>query len=387
MRPRNATHPAGRRRHVTQVMPKRAKNLALALALAVAALAPFAVRAEPYIAQREGYKCSKCHVNRTGGGKRTDFGYQYALTHLRTFSSPPDADAPLPGAWRTIDPRPTDSLGLGMNARLSYARVQANEVQDGFESREANLYVEANLSPNLSLYLDTSVAQGSVESREAFIAVAGGPFSLKAGYLLLPYGLRIWGDQEFVRRETGFTFATPDLGVEVGYERGAFGAYVAASNGSGGPEVDEYKKVSATSELTFRAFRVGLSGSVNESRSRAVRMAGPHLGVTLGRLVVLAEADLIATEFKANAATIDSLAGYVEAAFLVRRGLTVRAAYGLHDPDLDQQQDRRLNVRAGVDFYPVPLLGLALHYNVGQSVPQDEVGNADTATAEIHVFF
>ena len=44
-------------------------------------------RAEPYFAQREGYKCGRCHTNRTGGGKRTPFGYHYARAHLTLYES------------------------------------------------------------------------------------------------------------------------------------------------------------------------------------------------------------------------------------------------------------------------------------------------------------
>lgn len=373
---------------MTSLNLKRA-FLCMTLVAAAIATAPKA-RAEPYLAQREGFRCSQCHVNRTGGGKRTDFGYQYGLTHLRTFSTAGAGDevatSPL-AAWRTIDPRPTDTISLGMDLRLSSAVVFANELHQGFESREANLYVEANLSPNILLYLDTSVAQGSVESREALILVTGGPISLKAGYLLLPFGLRLWGDQEFIRRETGFNFAAPDLGVEVGYESGPYALYVAASNGSNGVDSDNWKKFSGTAELKSRYARVGLSGSMNKTRTRSVRMVGTYAGVTLGRLSVLGEVDLLATGYTAQDTTVNGLVGYAEAAFLVRRGLSARVGYGFHDPDLDQQKDQRLNVRAGLDFYPVPFLGLALHYNVGQSVPQDEIGNADTLTGELHVFF
>lgn len=56
-------------------------GLALLLAGALAWL-PASASAEPYLAVREGYKCSKCHVNKTGGNARTGYAKVYMATRM-----------------------------------------------------------------------------------------------------------------------------------------------------------------------------------------------------------------------------------------------------------------------------------------------------------------
>jgi bacterioferritin len=77
--------------------------------LHVALLAPAPVGAEPYFAVREGLKCSFCHVNQTGGGKRTDAFAATADHFLRTHTP---AAASRPAEF--LDGR----ISIGSNVRV-----------------------------------------------------------------------------------------------------------------------------------------------------------------------------------------------------------------------------------------------------------------------------
>jgi hypothetical protein len=59
------------------------------------------------------------------------------------------------------------------------------------------------------------------------------------------HGWRLEDDTAFVRQVTGISFATPDKGVELGYESEAWTAQLSVTNGTaGGPEQDSGKQVS-----------------------------------------------------------------------------------------------------------------------------------------------
>ena len=367
-------------------------------ALLLATLWPAAASAEPYFAQREGYKCGRCHVNRTGGGKRTAFGHQYSRAYLTFYSSRVSrklsrAAAPQVikrGPGTMLDPQLNDYIGVGANLRLSNRTIFAEDVHNTFANSEANFYLELNASPllrGLTIYGDVSVAEGSVEAREVFMLVPFlGAAYLKAGYLLLPYGLRIWGDDEFVRKETGYNYAAPDLGLELGYDGQLLSVFLAVSNGTGGQDTDNYKKLSLLAELTLGLFRVGLSGAYNHGETQTRVLGGVHAGVTLGRLTVLGEADLLTNIYNDKDAMVHSLLAYAEGNLLLARGVNVKFSYGFHDPALDIPEDQRMSLRGAVEFFPYPMFATSLSYTYRQSVPQDEVGNADVLMVELHCF-
>ena len=52
----------------------------IVISLLIDVLNPLKAKSEPYFAFREGYKCSTCHVNKTGGGKRNEFGSSFPQT-------------------------------------------------------------------------------------------------------------------------------------------------------------------------------------------------------------------------------------------------------------------------------------------------------------------
>src|SRR3990172_4637518 len=129
--------------------------------------------AEPYIAVREGYKCSACHVNRTGGGKRTEF----AVTHARDLLHYPNFDLlkPLTSPVEAFDGTLNKYVAIGADLRVDATATFQQRGKDGtvknntaFRGRldeyeidvdEAVGYLEVRLIPDrLTFYFDQRFA-------------------------------------------------------------------------------------------------------------------------------------------------------------------------------------------------------------------------------------
>ena len=344
-------------------------------------------RAEPAFAVRTGYRCSTCHANRTGGGIRTAFGSIYTQTTL------PHRPLPWGAASTLLRGNPDARFAFGGDLRGQYLTVDSRELEDvsSFELAEANVYAEARLIPNrLSLYLDERVGPGGASARELFGLFAFADEKsrgyVKVGKFLPAYGWRLPDDAAFVRQFTGFSYTSPDIGVEVGLEPGRWSLHLAAVNGAGGGSDDNRsKRFNLQAVRRFRNWRAGVSGSNNIRGAVTTTHAGILGGANFGRLALLAEGDWVQT--RDGAGSDQRLVGLLEADVLLMRGLNIKLAHDWIDPDTGIQTDDRTRDSIGVEYIPYPFIQLRCFVRFRDGPPQVSGSRDDQVELEAHIFF
>src|SRR5579862_455287 len=209
--------------------------------------------AEPYFAVREGLRCSACHTNMNGGGKRTDLVttharelLHYSPTLLGNFSNPPEYLSGEINQYFAIgaDLRASETAtfqDLGSNGRVSNDKVWRDRLEtNSIEVTETALYGEFRLIPDtLILYIDQRL-QPQTNNREAFgmLKLPWYGTYVKAGQMFLPYGLQLQDDGAFIRggtngsATTGFSFNVEQPAFEIGLEPGPFTFVTAVSQGA-----------------------------------------------------------------------------------------------------------------------------------------------------------
>lgn len=357
------------------------------------------VQGEPYFAVREGFKCSQCHVNRTGGGKRNGFGTIYSQTSLPMWTPDNarfknlDTDSGI-----FLDPNLNNFISFGGDLRVmntfffpEQSGPDGLQSENGFGITEGNIYIEARLLGDyVSIYYDETFAPSGAMSREAFGIIQNLPWNsyMKAGKFLLPYGLRLQDDASFIRQVMGYTYSTPDIGVEFGLEPGPFSFSVAFTNGTqGGAENNFEKQVSLAGSIVFRHFRIGGSYANNEGPTSTRFAYGPFAGVSFGRFTLLGEADWINDLDKLAVEVTDQFVAYGELDFLVWKGLNLKVSYDYHDPDVDIDENERERIGVGIEPFITQFLQFRIMYHNYNSIPQLADENFQEIMAEIHFFF
>lgn len=359
------------------------------------------VQAEPYLAIQEGYKCSKCHVNMTGGGKRTDFANIYVQTRLsheffdwRRYIETEDEyvdneDNPLKSDSTSsfFSGRLNDYIAIGGDFRALYERTETpgSASNDVFNQRKQNIYLEINLIPERMLFYQT--LDGGGDAREIFGLFKGKfrgePYYLKVGQFFLPYGLRLQDDSAYIRASTGFTYGTTDVGLEFGYEPGPWALHIATTNGTGSSlETNGNKRLTASAAYVHKRYRVGVSySSNNDNQGVETLIYGISAGAQFGRTGILFEYDTI------DDSTDKQLASILELNLLISRGKNLKFSYEYFDPS--KALFENANERFSLVFEPFLNQFTQLRGGVRENkgIPQNPSANITSYFAELHLFF
>ncbi len=383
--------------------------------------------AEPYLAVREGMPCGSCHVNRNGGGKRTDLVATHAADILRYSAFLGRFSRPLEAFSGEITPlvsiggdlRSSASLVFqdrGVNGRVDNEKVWRDRLeQTRLETTLAALYGELRLIPDqVTLYVDQRVAP-TVDNREAFALLSGFlPWDgfVKVGRMFLPYGLQLQDDEAFIRggrtrgsssASTGFSFNLQESGGELGFSPGPLTLLLAVTDGAG---ADRDVRVTGTAYVLFdevpylRSVLLGSSFSRVGPPGSHTQVFGFFAGTNLGPLTVLGEADFRSDK---NANTLGRSVGqflsYVEANYLLFGWLNVKAAVDYADSDgqisrtvagatvLDTANDAENRVSVGLEPFLNRFVQPRLFYRINNGVRSQPTHNQNVLLLEAHVFF
>ena len=353
-----------------------ASSLALSLALGGGV-----ANAEPYLAIKAGAKCSSCHVNPTGGGKRNNAGAIYGQT---------TASARPPALLWTENADSRFSFGSDLRANAVGTNIPNQDNQLAFELEEALLYAEVKLiKQQLTLYLDQRVAPAGSFNREAYglFKFGGGDYYVKAGRFFLPFGLRIEDDTAFIRQATGFNFDNPDTGVEFGIDQNKFTANFAISNGTAGfAETDLGKQFSLRASYIENRWRVGGSVNFNDADTANRTVAGIFGGLRTGIVQWLGEVDFIQDDLDVGTDQ-DQLAVLTEANIGWRKGHNIKLTYEFLDSDLDIDENEQNRISALYEYFPIQFLQLIGGVRLGDGIPQLDSQNTDEVFLQMHLYF
>jgi hypothetical protein len=355
----------------------------LFFALALALISP--ANAEPYLAIKNNTQCSTCHINPAGGGARNTYGAYYG-THVLPQTA---------GSLELFDAgKMSETLRIGADLRAQYYQTDSDEGVDtrGFETQSGQLYLV--LQPRdsrFSLYIDEQIAPGGALNREAFILTRlNGQHFLKAGRMMLPYGIRLEDDSAFIRQASGFNFDTGDNGVELGLQYTKTLVNIAISNGSSGLNNDDKNMQFLTrAEYIGSNWRVGATALYNDAEAGARTQANVFGGFTWRGFVLLAEADLIEDE---SIETIpgehqEQRVGLLEINREISKGYNIKFTTEYLDPDDNIDENQRVRNSLLLEYTPFANLQIRGGLRNGEDIPQREEGNYLNFFAQLHFYY
>ncbi len=380
------------------------------------------VRAEPYMAIREGRKCGTCHVNQTGGGMRTLLAitHMQEITHYREiFPALDDAGEAFNGQITSFfsiggDLRVTDSIIFqdqpDAQGRVPHKAFRGRVDENVLDVREGALYFDVQLVEDfLSIYTDLNLAPGSPVAREVFGMLRGVlPWQgyMKAGRFYLDYGLKMETDNLFsvdipsqdlfVRGRTGTGFTGFDSGFEIGFQPGPWHFTASVTDPSSG---DTGIRFTTNAYGIWRDIPVirnamlGASFLFNSPSGQDQYIWGFYGGANLGPLEYQAEIDFIHQTFD-DRDSVGTFLAYGELNYLLFDWINTKAFAEYADNDgmlstPDMQRSRTAQNRFGFGIEPFlgRFLQTRLFYSIANGPKDVPETNQNRLILEVHLFF
>ena len=375
----------------------KAGTVIAAILIAAMLLAPAVSRAEPYLAVRSGAKCVACHVDPTGGGKRTEFGNIYSQTALAEERLDPATGRAEPAAETGAQPalwtgKINDHLAVGsdLRANLQSTLVPNNPSTVAFDPTRAQVYLELKpIVDRLTIYLDERVAPGAATNREtyAMLRSANREAYVKMGRMFIPFGLRIEDDTAFVRQVSGTTFNSSDDGIEGGLDGGPWSVHLAVTNGAGGAaETNRGKQITSLGTYVQPDWRVGASVSTNFNGAAERKMQNFFAGLRTGIVSWLASG-IYVTDEGTPTGRLRQWATLVEANIEAAKGHNLKLTYEYYDPNADVREDQRERYSAVWEYVPFQFTQFRAGMRKNNGIPQNNAQNATELFAQWHAFF
>jgi hypothetical protein len=327
----------------------------------------------PIYAAREKMACQNCHVDPSGGGLRTAFGFDYLRN--RHAMTPEEGWPDLPDEQPELAPK----LPVGGDLRMLYDILHQRTEEDfpseasSFFRMQGSFYLSYAPIEQLRGYYNQDV--NGVRDLWGMVSGKDGGVYVRVGAFRVPYGLRL-DDHTIYQRDDlpipfsvlGFDPRTPDAGIEGGWLDPRWFAQAAVTNGSG-PSFDANREKAFTARAGgwVGPLMAGITGHFDQDPGGSAggnidRMRYGTYG-TLSvhpNIVLLGALDLGEDEI-ANAIT-RSLLAWGEADYFYERVGRLRLRYEFLDQDRDLEFADSERYTAEVDWTPLPFNTLRLSY-------------------------
>jgi hypothetical protein len=356
------------------------------------------VLAEPYLAVANGFKCSQCHVNPSGGGLRTAYGDVFAQTRLPAKTLDTGSDIWVGAISRFV------SIGGDLRFDASSTQAPNTRTVNQFQMQQTRVYLDANVIPErLLVYVDEQVAPGGALNREAWGLYWSADHSwyVKAGQMYLPFGFRLQDQSALIQQTSGINMTTPDQGLELGWLKGHWDAQLALSNGTAGAAASgNGKQTSAQLAWVDAAWRLGAAANYNDAGSDGNKSAfALFAGLRTGPLAWLAQAELVDEHGAATGAgsgagggagsigSVQMVATLVEANWQLARGHNLKITSEYLDPNRHAGHGEQTRWSLVYELTPVQFVQLRAGARLSDGIPQAPSEHTHLYFLELHGFF